>query len=201
VLIASGKMGYVYQIDPRTGRTLWKTPVGKHNGHDNDNLYALRGETDKLPELPFEVFPGVLGGVISPIAVAGDTIYASVNNFGATWITQEPPMQMGPFSEGKGELVALDLATGRIKWSHPLDASPYGAASVTNDLVFTTTFDGTLHAVNTRTGRTAWQAKLPAHTNSAVAIHDRYVLTGSGWPQGPGETAEIVAYELDRKGR
>lgn len=201
VLIASGKMGYIYQLDPRTGRILWKTPVGRHNGHDDDNLLALRGETDKLPEMPFEVFPGVLGGVISPIAVDRDTIYASVNNYGATWVTQEPPVNMAPFTEGKGELVALDLATGRIKWSHPLPGSPYGAASVTNDLVFTTTFDGTLHAVNTRTGRTAWQATLPAHTNSAVAIHDRYVLTGSGWPQGPGERAEIVAYELDRKGR
>lgn len=199
VVVAAGKAGFVYQFDPETGRMLWKTSVGKHNGHDEDNLHAMNEEYDKLPALPVEVYPGVLGGVISPIAVDRTTVYASVNNYSATWVGQDSPPQLSSFSEGTGELVALDLVTGRIKWSHPLPASPYGAASVVNDLVFTTTFDGTLHAVNTRTGKLAWQSKLPAHSNSAVAINGEYVITGAGWPQAPGEKAEIVAYRLDRK--
>ncbi len=200
VVIASGKSGYIYQLDRTTGRMLWKTAVGKHNGHDNDNLYAMRGEFDKLPDLPAEVYPGVLGGVISPIAVDDRTIYAAVNNFGATWVSQEDPPQMAPFSEGTGELVALDLRTGRIKWTHPLSSSAFGAASVVNDLVFTTTFDGTIHAVNTRTGELAWQDDLPAHSNAPVAIHGSYLLTGAGWPQEPGEKAEIVAYRMGERG-
>ena len=38
VIIAGGKVGYVYALNARTGALLWKTPVGEHNGHDNDNL-------------------------------------------------------------------------------------------------------------------------------------------------------------------
>ena len=42
VVIGSGKMGYVYEMNARTGKLIWKTPVGKHNGHDNDSLRALQ---------------------------------------------------------------------------------------------------------------------------------------------------------------
>ena len=35
VVIATGKMGYVYCIDQATGEMYWKTPVGKH---ENDEL-------------------------------------------------------------------------------------------------------------------------------------------------------------------
>ena len=40
-VIDAGKMGYVYAMDARTGTLIWKTPVGEHNGHDNDSLEAL----------------------------------------------------------------------------------------------------------------------------------------------------------------
>jgi alcohol dehydrogenase (cytochrome c) len=199
VVLASGKMGYVYAYDQRTGKPLWQTPVGKHNGHDDDNLLALKGEYAKLPEMPFTVFPGVLGGIPAPIAVDDTTVYAAVNNFGTGWASQTQPI-FSSLDEGRGELVAIDLATGAVKWSHPLDRSPYGAATVSNDLVFTTTFDGTVHAVHTRTGREVWRAKLPAASNSPVAIHGDTLLAAGGWPQQPGEKAEIVAFRLDATG-
>jgi alcohol dehydrogenase (cytochrome c) len=200
VVIASGKMGYVYLMDATTGQLLWKTSVGKHNGHDNDNLLAMNKEFDKLPAMPFEVFPGVLGGVISPIAVDATTIYAAVNNHSARWVTHWPPELPG-FEEATGELVAIDLASGRIKWKHDFPTSAYGAASVVNDLVFTTTFDGYVHAVKTATGEVVWSEKLPAAVNAPVAIHGEYLLAGSGWPFTDTERADIVAYKLGMKKR
>ncbi|MER6949281.1 PQQ-binding-like beta-propeller repeat protein [Nonomuraea sp. NPDC000554] len=194
-VLASGKLGYVYAYDQRTGELLWKTPVGKHNGHDDDNLLALRGEYAKLPQMPFTVYPGVLGGIPAPIAVDDTTVYAAVNNYAANWTNQVVP-EFPPFDEATGELVAIDLATGAIKWTHPFGQSPYGAATVANDLVFTTTFDGTVHALNTGTGQEVWQAKLPATSNSPVAVHGDTLLAAGGWPQLPGEKAEIVAYRL-----
>lgn len=199
VVLASGKVGYVYAYDQRTGQLLWKTPVGKHNGHDDDNLIALKGDYSKMPTLPFTIYPGVLGGIPAPIAVDDTTVYAAVNNYAATWTNQTLPT-FPSFDEATGELVAIDLATGAIKWSHPFAQSPYGATSVVNDLVFTTTFDGTVHALNTRTGQEAWQATLPATSNSPVAIHGDTVLAAGGWPQAPGQTAEIVAYRLGATG-
>ena len=39
VVIGSGKMGYVYEMNADTGKLIWKTPVGEHNGHDDSSLW------------------------------------------------------------------------------------------------------------------------------------------------------------------
>ena len=49
VVIGGGKMGYVYEMSASSGALIWKTPVGHHNGHDEDSLKALEGteQTDR----------------------------------------------------------------------------------------------------------------------------------------------------------
>ena len=74
------------------------------------------------------------------------------------------------FATGKGELVRLDLATGAIDWSVELDTMPLGAMTVSNDLLFTTLFDGRLVAHSLEDGSEVWSSRLPAGTNSPVAI-------------------------------
>ncbi|MGX7827322.1 outer membrane protein assembly factor BamB family protein [Actinokineospora sp. 24-640] len=198
VVIGSGKTGYVYSFDRHSGELLWKTPVGRHNGHDDDNLIAMSGEMSRMPRMPFELYPGVLGGLPAPAAIDDTTIYAAVNNHPVTWQRQTPPPIIPPFFEGTGEMVALDLVTGKIKWSHHLPYSPFGGSTVVNDLVFTTTLDGGIHAINTKTGQSAWQGKLRGAGNAPVAIHGDTLLAASTWPQSANEKAEIVAYRLKR---
>ena len=41
VVLGGGKMGYVYEMNAQTGKLIWKTPVGEHNGHDSDSLLAV----------------------------------------------------------------------------------------------------------------------------------------------------------------
>lgn len=196
VVVASGKPGFVYIYDRKSGERLHKTPVGKHNGHDDDNLKAMRGE--KMPPFPIEIFPGVLGGVAAPGAVDGNTAFFAVNNMKATWPKPSPPPIFPAFTDGVGEVAAVDLVTGKVKWSAPTPESPYGAATVTNDLVFTTTFDGTVYGFNTETGEQEWQEKLRGSTNSPIVVQGDWLVTAAGWPQAEDEKAEIVAYKLDR---
>ena len=40
--------------------------------------------------------------------------------------------------------------------------SAYGASTLANDVVFTTTFNGTLYALDTTTGKELWKTKLSA---------------------------------------
>jgi outer membrane protein assembly factor BamB len=75
-----------------------------------------------------------------------------------------------------------------------------GAATVVNDLVFTTTFDGRLIAFDTKTGSIVWNQKLPALSNSPIAIVGDTVIAAAGFPGGPGQKAEVVAFRLGSHG-
>jgi len=74
-IISGGKVGYVYALNARSGALLWKTPVGEHNGHDNDSLLALSHRI--TVKFPYTVAPGSLGGILSDMAVAGGSVYAA----------------------------------------------------------------------------------------------------------------------------
>ena len=191
VAVGSGKSGWVVAVDAKTGKPVWKTAVGVHNGHDNDPLYAMRGEYSKIK--PGEVFPGELGGVIAPIASDGRTLYVPIVNHSMTVrngseITEE--------STATGEVVALDLKTGKIKWKRELEQPAYGAVVVVNDLVFATTADGVVHALKTETGGEVWQAALPAGTNAGVMVTGDMLLAPAGLPVAEGQKASLVAYKL-----
>jgi outer membrane protein assembly factor BamB len=193
VALVGGKMGKVYAFASDSGKLLWERAVGLHNGHDDDNLLALHRETASL-EHQMKVLPGNLGGLESQMAIDDHTVYAAVNNLFIVYTKTDTPSQ--EIMKGTGEVVALDIASGRVKWAHKLPHSAYGAASVTNDLVFTTTYDGTIWALSTRTGDVAWKAQLPAGTNAPVAISGDTVIAASSVPLGNRQQMEIVAYRL-----
>jgi glucose dehydrogenase/cytochrome c2 len=197
VVIAAGKVGYVYEADAKTGELLWKTQVGTHNGHDNDNLKALNGDLGKLPDLPALVYPGALGGVETQLAVTDKTVYAAVVNLPTNYVDQQTPKL--DFTKGKGEVVALDLSSGKILWDTKLPAPPYGAMTVSNDLVFTTTFDGKVLAFDRSSGRQVWSYSLPTSTNATVAIAGDTLLTAASVPHGAAK-AQIIAFRLGAHG-
>ncbi len=195
VVIVAGKMGYVFAMDAATGKTIWKTIVGKHNGHDDDNLAALAGNLSALPKLPALVYPGTVGGVETPLAVDGDTVYASVVNLGSTYVTQTR-IEMD-HTKGSGELVALDLATGEIEWVTKIPRPAYGSMTVTNDLVFTNRLDGVVLALDKATGELVWQRRLPTSTNASLAIAGDTLVTAASYPFGPlAGQPQIVAFRL-----
>jgi plastocyanin len=92
--------------------------------------------------------------------------------------------------------VRLDLATGAIDWSVELDTMPLGAATIANDLLFTTLFDGRLVAHSLEDGAAVWSERLPAGTNSPVAIAGDRLVTAAGFPQGSGQKAALVTFQL-----
>jgi plastocyanin len=101
------------------------------------------------------------------------------------------------FASGRGELVRLDLATGAIDWSVDLDTMPLGAMTISNDLLFTTLFDGRLVAHSLEDGSEVWSSRLPAGTNSPVAIAGDRLVTAAGFPQGAGQKPQLVSFQLN----
>lgn len=193
LVIGAGKSGIVIAFDAKSGKPVWNRAVGKHNGHDDDGLLAMRGETSKL-KLPALVYPGSLGGVISPMASDGKNVYVAVINGPLEVISQTERQEPGPLN---GELIALDLKNGSLQWKHEFATSPsFGFTTVANDLVFTTTYDGKVQAFETSSGRLTWQVELPAGTNSGVAIEGDTMIAPAGLASAEGQTPEIVAYRL-----
>lgn len=195
--LTAGKLGYVFAFDAETGAIAWKRPVGIHNGHDHDGLLAMRGELSRL-RLGTKLLPGGWGGVETPMASDGTTLYVPVNNFPGIYRKMQydtPPDQADPIT-GTGELVALDVATGRVKWDRKLPHSPYGAATVSNDVVFTTTYDGTVWGFDARSGKVVWRAALPAATDAPVAVAGDTLITAASIPLSSRQHPAIVAYGL-----
>jgi alcohol dehydrogenase (cytochrome c) len=190
--IGAGKSGFVVAVDAKTGDVVWERAVGKHNGHDDDGLLAMRGEADKIKL--GEVYPGSLGGVIAPLAANATTVFAPVVNHPVTIVSGSEMAETSPVSTG--ELVAIDIASGKIKWSAKFEAPAYGGATVSNDVVFTTTSGGIVHAIDAESGGELWQAQLPAGTNSGIAIGGDTLIAPAGLPMAEGQTPQMVAYRL-----
>jgi alcohol dehydrogenase (cytochrome c) len=196
-VIESGKLGYVIAVDRATGKLLWKRAVGQHNGHDKDPVYASKGQYSKL-KLNEEIYPGRLGGVIAPTSTDGKLVFVPVVNNSVTYTGQDKD-QATDGQTSTGELVAVDLDTGKIKWKVEFQTAAFGATTVTNDVVFATTFDGVVHAVNAKNGKTLWEQQLPASTNTGVAVHDGTVIAPAGLAAGQGQTPAIITYTLNGK--
>src|ERR1700754_1208377 len=200
IVIDGGKAGILVAVDAENGKPIWKRSVGVHNGHTNDNLAAEKGDFSKL-HLPETVEPGDLGGIESQLAFNGTTVFAAVNNLASTYKSQGlAGIADQSFSKGTGEVVAVDAATGKVKWDHKLPSSAYGAATIANDVGFTTTFDGTLYGLNADTGAEVFKTKLSAGTNAPVGVYGDTVVTAGSFPSGAGQQALIIAYRLGAHG-
>jgi outer membrane protein assembly factor BamB len=198
LVVEAGKMGYVYALDPASGKLVWKTKVGVHNGHDQDGPLALQHKLTL--QFPLTVEPGIVGGVETNMAVADGVVYVPVANLASEWKTRTTGLGSANFGDGKGELLALDLADGHVLWNTKLPQMADGDATVVNDLVVTTTFDGYLLALNRSDGSIAWRQKLPAFTNAPVAVDGDTLVTAASFPGGKGQTTEVIAFRLGAHG-
>jgi alcohol dehydrogenase (cytochrome c) len=98
-------------------------------------------------------------------------------------------------------MVAVNQDTGKIEWDTRLPSSPYGAATVTNDVVFTTTFHGDLYALDAATGAVLLKTPLSAGSNAPVAVDGGYVSAGAGTPLSSTRRPMIIGYKLGATGK
>jgi alcohol dehydrogenase (cytochrome c) len=198
VIITGGKVGYVYALNARSGALLWKTPVGEHNGHDDDSLLALSHQL-KL-KLPYTVAPGSLGGILSNMAVADGSVYVATIDLPITLTSLSSVDGDKAGGHESGEIAALSLATGKVEWDTKVATLPLGAATVSDDLLFTTLYTGALVALNRSTGAIVYRRQLPTSTNAPIAVFGNTVLVPAGGPKtsssGGGGNPQLVAYTV-----
>lgn len=179
IAITAGKMGYVYALNRDDGRLLWSVPVGKHM---NDSLDPITG--------PTEVLPGVLGGVETPMAYSDGMVYVPIINLKTTYIPSG--IASVDFAHGTGELAAIDVKYGHIVWKKDFNTINVGGATVVNDIVLTASFDGTIYALNKKTGEQLFTYKAPGGINAWPAVAGDTVI----WPCGVGPQRAVIALKL-----
>jgi outer membrane protein assembly factor BamB len=187
LVFGAGKAGRVVAWNRKTRRRVWTTAVGLH-----------RNDLGPLPRRRVTVCPGLLGGVETPMAYADGRLFVPVVDlcgWGSAVARQELP-SVDP-TKGRGRLVALEAATGRPLWDRSLASPNFGCATVSNDVVFTSTYDGTVYGLAATDGATLWRARLRAGLNSCPAVAGDLLLVGAGVPRLDGtSTTELVAFEL-----
>jgi outer membrane protein assembly factor BamB len=208
VVIDGGKAGILIELDAQTGKLLWQRPVGTHEGHENDGLLTEHvTPTTASGVLPgqFCLEPSPFGGVVTQLASNGSTTFAAVNDMAlaanpAGYQTSETGLVQA-VEQATGEMVAVSQDTGKVEWATPLPSTPYGAATVTNDVVLTTTFSGYLYALDAATGAILLKAPMSAGSNAPVAVDGGYVIAGAGTPLSATQQAMIIAYKLGATGK
>jgi len=207
VVIDGGKAGILIELDAQTGKLLWKRPVGVHEGHENDGLLTEHATPTSRAVLPaqFCLEPSIYGGIETQLASNGSTTFAAVNDLALpatpAGYTGSVTSVLGAVEKATGEMVAVNQDTGTVDWDTPLPSSPYGAATVTNDIVLTTTFHGDLYALDAATGAILYKTPMSAGSNAPVAVDGDYVIAGAGAALSSTQRDMIIAYKLGATGK
>jgi alcohol dehydrogenase (cytochrome c) len=149
-----------------------------------------------LPTKKVLVCPGPLGGVETPMALDSKALYVPWVDMCA--VSSSTSLGALNFAGGTGGLAAVAPATGAVLWRHPFKSIDVGAATVANDVVFTSTYEGTSYALSAKDGSVLWSAKARTGINSFPAVTKNMFIVGAGAPSGAKKpTNEIIAYSLN----
>jgi outer membrane protein assembly factor BamB len=188
MVIGAGKMGKVYAWNAATGAPVWRVSVGEH-----------LNDAGLLPKKQVKICPGDYGGVETPMAQAGGTLFVPWLNLCAVGSATSESIPSSSFGSATGGLTAFDAATGKVKWTAKLPHADFGAATVANDVVFTSDFTGKLYAFSTANGKLLWKAQAPAGVNAFPAVTQKMLLVGAGTPglgTNPKPVFSLVAYSI-----
>src|SRR5580693_426989 len=208
VVIDGGKAGIMIELNAQTGKLLWQLPVGGHSGHEDDGVLTEHATPTSHDPLPanYCLEPSLYGGMLTELASNGSTTFAAVNDWALaaspTGFTGSVASQVKALYSAGGEMVAVNQDTGTVIWDTPLPSMLFGAATVTNDVVFTTTFKGYLYALDATTGAILFSTPMSALANAPVAVDGDYVIAGAGLAAPSSKQRNmIIAYKLGATGK
>ena len=84
------------------------------------------------------------------------------------------------FGAGRGGLAAIDASTGKVAWQQKLPSMDFGAATVANDVVFTSAYAGQDLRIRYTHRQDALDGQAPAGINSFPAVDGDTLLVGAG---------------------
>jgi outer membrane protein assembly factor BamB len=183
-VIGAGKAGRVIAWDRRTHKREWTAALG-----------LRRNDVGPLPRRFVRVCPGLLGGVETPMAYADGRVFVPVVDLCMEGSARGyEPLGRVNVGHGRGELVALDAATGKRLWVDRLPRPDFGCATVARGVVFTSTFDGVLIGVDARNGRRIFVRRLTAGINACPAVAGDMLVVAAGVRLEKDDVLQVYAF-------
>ncbi len=209
------KRGDIIVMNATTGKPIWWKNVA----------ITLNDNSVPTPNGSVVTWPGADQGVEDWTAFDNTTLYAAVENNGFIFYSVPaggsiaPAFDASPTGIGNGSIIALDLATGNLKWEHKTDFPTWVSPLVTNGLVFSGhvtatgkpyTYDafgsptktplissGILLALDADTGKTLWGFNLGAPCGiGGPSIGNGLLLVPTGIGQIPNDGGYLIAFGL-----
>jgi polyvinyl alcohol dehydrogenase (cytochrome) len=153
-------------------------------GVKNGIYYALERDAGTIVWMQMITAGAVLGGVISASAYANDSVFVASNQF-----------QMG-----QTRTVALDAATGQVRWEHVSPMITYGGVAHANGVAYVGTTSGMIYALDAVSGAELWSDQLPDAIAGSPTVADGTLLVPWGYQwtlrQGPAGVGGLFAYGL-----
>jgi alcohol dehydrogenase (cytochrome c) len=168
--------GFFYVLDRQSGEFLMAKAFVKQTwakGFDDKGRPEMISGNEPTPDGNTGVWPGVDGGAnwmahsYSPITKYLYTFAREERRVYSKSVYQAPTTQepLGGFrprvqfapEESFGKLIAIDPATGDIKWEHRVITPPWsGVMATAGNLVFGGTMEGNVLALDARNGKLLW---------------------------------------------
>jgi alcohol dehydrogenase (cytochrome c) len=215
VVIGHDKRGDIIAMNASTGKPIWWKNVA----------VTVNDNTVPTPTGSPVTWPGSDHGVEDWTAFDNSTLYAAVENNGYIFYsipaggTVAPAFDASPTGIGNGSIVALDLATGKVKWEHKTEFPTWVSPLITNGVVFSGQVTATgkpypygafgtptktplistgiILALDAETGNTLWAFNLGAPCGiGGPSIGDDLLLVPTGIGQVPNDGGYLIAFGL-----
>jgi outer membrane protein assembly factor BamB len=167
--------GIFRALDRRTGQVRWASDVRPQG---DTNKYFFHGDPLVTDKLIIVGTNGTTGGVyafdrltgsISWRYPAGRGVASAVTGFGRNAYAVAV----------EGQLICLDIDSGRLRWSFPGNVWGFEAPAVADGRVIAGGRDGNVYALDASTGKLLWKKALGASISTSVTMDGSRLYLGT----------------------
>ncbi|OAI48402.1 hypothetical protein AYO44_07145 [Planctomycetaceae bacterium SCGC AG-212-F19] len=193
-----GEEPAVTAFDSATGKTLWRTGLGKEDGTCAITPVAAGGKVFVATRSAHSWKKSTEGATVALDAGTGKLLWRRQGIFPWTSLTSDGKVVgCAMFQSEDGRFHLLDAATGASLWNAP-KRFHYSPASLTPDLVLIKPYGSDIIAVDRQTGKERWQFQGRANSGCcSPSVAGNHAYLGTGVP-GTGDLENLPAFQYGK---
>ena len=170
--------GQVYAVELKTGALIWKVKLGSDVSCSPAiarGRVVVAARDGSVRALNLED-----GGVLWTFAMGADIPAGADPRLFDMWISS-PTIEGNTvfLGGGDGRVYAIDLASGKPRWSHATEHRVRSSPAVKDGAVFVGSFDGHVYALDAATGAERWAFDTGGPVQASPAVWEDVVIVGS----------------------